>query len=91
MPVSKEQIKKALDHFENDEFSEAQDILRQEIRNHRDEWLDQKLGLVGEQDEEHEKDESEEEEKEEEKKAKKKGKKKEDGEEDEEYEEAEEE
>jgi hypothetical protein len=52
MPVDKEQIKKALDHFENDEYTEAQDIIRQEIAKHRDEWLDDKLGLEGESPEE---------------------------------------
>ena len=60
MSVNKEQIKKALDHFENDEYSEASDILRQEIANHRDEWLDKKLGLVGEKDEAGEESEDEE-------------------------------
>lgn len=47
MPVDKEEIKKALDHFENDEYSEASDILKKEIAKHRDEWLEQKLGLEG--------------------------------------------
>lgn len=47
MPVDKEQIKKALDHFENDEYSEAQDILRKEIKKHRDEWVEKKLELKG--------------------------------------------
>lgn len=50
MPVNKKEIKKALDHFENDEYSQAQDILKKEIAKHRDEWLDQKLDLKGETD-----------------------------------------
>ena len=45
MPVDKELIRKALDHFENDEYTEAQDILKKEIARHRDEWLDDKLEL----------------------------------------------
>ena len=61
MPVDKEQIKRALDHFENDEYTEAQDILRQEIAKHRDEWLDDKLDLEGEAPEEEAKAEGEEE------------------------------
>jgi hypothetical protein len=47
MPVDKKQIKKALDHFENDEYSEAQDILKKEIAKHRDEWIEKKLELKG--------------------------------------------
>ena len=47
MPVDKELIRKALDHFENDEYTEAQDILKKEIGRHRDEWLDDKLELGG--------------------------------------------
>ncbi len=47
MPVDKELIRKALDHFENDEYTEAQDILKKEIAKQRDEWLDDKLELGG--------------------------------------------
>ena len=47
MPVDKEEIKKALDHFENDEYSEASDILKKEIAKHRNEWLEKKLDLAG--------------------------------------------
>jgi len=45
MPISKENIKKALDHFENDEYVEAKDILSKEISNYKDEWLKDKLEL----------------------------------------------
>ena len=43
--MDKEQIKKALDHFENDEFSLAKDILTKEIQKKRDEHLKDKLEL----------------------------------------------
>lgn len=45
MPINKEQIRKALDHFENDEFSDAKDILNKEIKGVRNEWLKDKLEL----------------------------------------------
>ena len=45
MPVDKEKIRQALDHFENDEYTEAQEILKKEIARHRDEWLGDKLEL----------------------------------------------
>lgn len=48
MPVDKEQIRKALDHFENDEYTEAQEILKQEISKQKMEWLSDKLDLKGE-------------------------------------------
>jgi hypothetical protein len=40
-----ESIKKALDHFENDEFVNAKEILKKEIHSHRNEWLKDKLEL----------------------------------------------
>jgi hypothetical protein len=40
-----ESIKKALDHFENDEFVNAKEILQKEIHTHKNEWLKNKLGL----------------------------------------------
>jgi hypothetical protein len=62
MPVDKEEIKKALDHFENDEYSEASDILKKEIAKHRDEWLEKKLDLEAQADAEEEPDDGLEEE-----------------------------
>lgn len=41
-----EKIKKALDHFENDEFVDAKDIIKQEISGKRDEFIKDKLGLA---------------------------------------------
>lgn len=40
-----EKIRKALDHFEDDEFTDAKEILQQEIRDARDKYLDTKLDL----------------------------------------------
>ena len=48
MPVDKEEIRKALDHFENDEYTEAQEILQKEINKQKMEWLSDKLDLKGE-------------------------------------------
>ena len=44
--MDQEAIKKALDNFENDKFSDAKDILQKEIRGRRDEFLNDKLGLT---------------------------------------------
>jgi hypothetical protein len=43
-----ESIKKALDHFENDEFVNAKEILQKEIHSQRNEWLKDKLELKNE-------------------------------------------
>ena len=43
--MEKEDIKKALDHFENDEFVDAKDIMTKAIQGKRDEFLKDKLGL----------------------------------------------
>jgi hypothetical protein len=45
MPVDNEQIKKALDHFENDEFVDAKEILQKEIRKSKNDHLKNKLEL----------------------------------------------
>lgn len=45
MSIDTEKIKKALNHFENDEYVEAKDILSKEISNYKDEWLKDKLEL----------------------------------------------
>ncbi len=52
MPVDVENIKKVLDDFENDKYSESEDLLRKEVAKHRDEWLNKKLELTGETDDE---------------------------------------
>jgi len=56
--MNQEEIKKALDNFENDKFSDAKDILTREIRSCRDEFLNDKLGLAEEQENEEELDEN---------------------------------
>jgi len=68
MPVDKEKIRQALDHFENDEYTEAQDILKGEIAKHRDEWLADKLELEGTDSDEDDEDEDDEDEDEDKKK-----------------------
>jgi len=45
MSIDKNNIKKALDHFENDEYVEAKEILSKEISTYKDEWLKDKLEL----------------------------------------------
>ena len=46
MPVDNEQIKKALDHFENDEFVDAKEILQKEILKAKNSHLKDKLDLA---------------------------------------------
>ncbi len=43
--MDKEQIRKALDHFENDEYVDAKEIIAKEITGKRDVFLKDKLGL----------------------------------------------
>jgi thioredoxin-like negative regulator of GroEL len=43
--MDNEQIKKALNFFEDDKFTDAKDILTQVIANKRDSYLNSKLGL----------------------------------------------
>lgn len=43
--MDKEQIRKALDHFENDEFTDAKEILQKEISQKRNEYVNGKLDL----------------------------------------------
>lgn len=50
MPVDNEQIKKALDHFENDEFVDAKEILQKEILKAKNDHLKNKLELTGDAD-----------------------------------------
>lgn len=44
--MDKKAIRKALDHFENDEFVDAKDIITKEIAGKRDVFLKDKLGLA---------------------------------------------
>jgi hypothetical protein len=44
--MDKKAIKKALDHFENDQFVDAKDIISREISGQRDIFLKDKLGLA---------------------------------------------
>ena len=50
MTVDNEQIKKALDHFENDEFVDAKEILQKEILKAKNDHLKTKLELKGDAD-----------------------------------------
>lgn len=43
--MDKEQIRKALDHFENDKFMDAKTIIAKEIETKRNDYLKDKLGL----------------------------------------------
>ena len=43
--MDNEQIKKALDNFENDKFTDAKDVLSKVISDKRDSYLKDKLGL----------------------------------------------
>lgn len=45
MPVDKEEIKKALDHFENDDFTSAKEVLQKEIHKAKNDFLKDKLDL----------------------------------------------
>lgn len=46
--MDKEKIKKALDHFENDEYVDAKEVLTKEIQGKRDAFVKDKVGLKGE-------------------------------------------
>ena len=48
MTVDNEQIKKALDHFENYEFVDAKEILQKEIQKAKNDHLKNKLDLAAE-------------------------------------------
>ena len=43
--VDKEKIKKALDNFENEKFSDASDLIKGEVKNSVNAFLKDKLGL----------------------------------------------
>jgi hypothetical protein len=45
MPINKENIKKALDAFEADDFTTSKEILQKEIQGRKNEWMQEKLGL----------------------------------------------
>ena len=45
MPIDIEKIKKALDHFENDEFVDSKEVLQKEIRKAKNDFLRNKLDL----------------------------------------------
>lgn len=45
--MDREQIRKALDHFENDEYVDAKEIIQKEIAGKRDVFLKDKLSLSG--------------------------------------------
>ena len=43
--MDRAKIRKALDHFENDQYVDAKEIIQQEIAGKRDIFLKDKLGL----------------------------------------------
>lgn len=43
--ANKELIRKALDCFEDGKFTDAQEILKSEIKKHKSDWLTDRLGL----------------------------------------------
>jgi hypothetical protein len=43
--MDQDKVKKALDHFENDEYVDAKEILTKEIKGNVDSHLKDKLGL----------------------------------------------
>ncbi|MFW6129710.1 MAG: hypothetical protein ACOC56_00915 [Atribacterota bacterium] len=45
MPLDLERIKQALDSFEDDNYTEAKDILRSELSKVRDEYIKDKTGV----------------------------------------------
>lgn len=45
MPIDTEKIKKALDHFENDEYVASKEIIQGEIRKAKNDFLKNKLDL----------------------------------------------
>ena len=46
-PVNGEEIKKAIDSFEDDDYVASKEVIRQQIANARDEYLKTKLELKG--------------------------------------------
>ena len=46
MPVNTKAVKKALDHFEDDKFSDAKDILKKEIKQAVKDKIADKTGIV---------------------------------------------
>ena len=48
--MDKEVIKDVLDKFENDKFTDAKALLQAEIRNSKNEFLKDKLGLKDKED-----------------------------------------
>jgi hypothetical protein len=55
--MDKEAIRKALDNFEEDKFTDAKEVLQKEIRAARDEYLAKKLDLTVEEEEMDDEDE----------------------------------
>jgi len=43
--MDREQIRKALDHFENDKYVDAKEIIQKEIQGKRDVFIKDKIGL----------------------------------------------
>lgn len=44
--MDRKKIKQALDHFENDQYVDAKEIISQEIAGQRDVFIKNKLGLA---------------------------------------------
>jgi len=47
MPIDQKEIKKAIDHFENDEFVDSKEIISKEIKKAKNDFLKNKLDLKG--------------------------------------------
>ena len=47
MPIDNEKIRKALDHFEDDQFTSAKEIIKKEFVSAKNDFLKGKLGLQG--------------------------------------------
>ena len=43
--MNREEIRKALDHFENDEYVDAKEIISREVAGKRDIFIKDKIGL----------------------------------------------
>lgn len=46
MPINKENIKRALDSFEDEDFTTSKEIIHKEITGRKNEWMQEKLGLT---------------------------------------------
>jgi hypothetical protein len=45
MPVDSENVKKAIDAFVDDDYMTSKEILKKEVKNAKNDWMRDKLGL----------------------------------------------